>query len=463
MTVLDYAKIAFLLALVATLLYLLRLYQQRAHPPPSPELVRKLFHISGGVLGLSLPWLFDSLRPVLILSTVMIGTFLAMRFVRRVRGGVGQVLLGVNRSSVGEFCYMSSVCLLFWLSAGNKLLYSVPLLILALADAFAALVGEEYGKLPLRMAGAPKTYEGSFTFMLTAFFCVHVPVLLSAQTGRLESLLVGVGVGAMVMMAEVAAWWGLDNVIVPIWSYMLLKSMVRMNAVELVSHIVVLVALTLFIRLWRRRTILGDDALFGATVWSYVVWSAAGWRWVLPPAMQLAVYALLTARVAMDRSRVHRFPIVLANIAGSMLWLLIYRQTDDPALLLPFAACFGANTAIIALVRQKTASPAVPARRAISTSTAKGALVLVPTALAFGGLALYALLQFAFGFVAVYLATVLFYATQPRLSDFPNDAGRWFRQVTIVTATSTLALGLYYGVLRAVSMPTLRDLLEIYR
>ena len=55
MTALDYGKIAFLLALVATLLRVLRLYQERGVPRPSPELVRKLFHISGGVLGLSLP------------------------------------------------------------------------------------------------------------------------------------------------------------------------------------------------------------------------------------------------------------------------------------------------------------------------------------------------------------------------------------------------------------------------
>jgi phytol kinase len=462
MTALDFGKIAFLLALVATLLYLLRLYQLRGEPRPNPELVRKLFHIGGGGLGLLLPWVFDSLVPVLILSAVMVGTFLAMRFVQRVRGGVGQVLLGVNRSSVGEFGYITSVCLLFWLSAGDKLLYSVPLLIVALADAFAALVGEQYGKLHLHMAGARKTYEGIFTFMLTAFFCVHVPVLLSAQTGRLESLLVAVAVSAMVMMAEVAAWWGLDNFIVPIWSYMLLKSMVRMSAVELVSHITLLVVLTLFVRLWRNRTVLGDDALFGATLWSYVVWAVAGWRWLLPPAMQLAVYAVLTARVARDKPQIFRFPIVLANIAGSMLWLLIYRQTDNPALLLPFAACFGANTAIIALVRQKTASPAVPARRAISTSVVQGLLVLVPPALAFDGLALNAVFQLAFGFIAVYVATVLFYAAQPGLSDFPNDAGRWLRQVIIVTATSTLALGLHYGVLLVVSMPTLRDLLEIF-
>jgi hypothetical protein len=78
------------------------------------------------------------------------------------------------------------------------------------------------------------------------------------------------------------------------------------------------------------------------------------------------------------------------------------------------------------------------------------------------GSALAAMLHLAFGLVSVYAATLLFYAAQPRISQFPIDAGRWFRQVAIVTASSSLALGLHYSALRAVSVPSLRDLLEIF-
>jgi len=237
MSALDAIKVVVLVGLTGSLMYALRWYQVHGMPPPEPELVRKIFHICGGILGLSLPWLFDSLTPVLVMGTLIVIAFVAMRLVHRLHGGVGQVLLGVKRNTVGEFCYIVSICLLFGLAHGDKMLYSVPLLILALADASAALIGEQYGKLPLRMRGDRKSYEGALAFMLTAFFCVHVPVLLSGQTDRLESLLIGVGVSIMVMMAEAAAWWGLDNFIIPIWSYMLLKSMVRMDAVQIASHL----------------------------------------------------------------------------------------------------------------------------------------------------------------------------------------------------------------------------------
>lgn len=461
MTLADMLTVLVLLSLAGGLMGALRLYQLRAKPPPAPELVRKLFHIGGGVLGLSLPWLFDSLVPVLVVTGTVAASFVAMRFVEQLRSGVGQVLLGVDRRTVGEFCYIASIALLFWLSKGNKLLYSVPLLILALADAFAALIGQEYGKLPLHMWKERKSYEGAAAFMLTAYFCVHVPVLLWGNTGRLESLLIAFDMSVMVMMAEVAAWWGLDNIIIPVWGYMLLKSLLGMDAVELSSHLAFLLALALFMRFWRNRTTLGDDALFGATLWGYVVWAVGGWRWVIPPLIQLVIYATITARTRFDQLRIFRFPVVLANIGGSIFWLLTYRQSGEPALLLPFAACYGSNVAIIALVRNKQAAPELGWRQAVSANVAKGMLVVLPSVVVLDGFTASALTDLGFGLIAVYAATALFYRLQPRLTEFPVDAGRWIRQGTIVAATSVIALGLHFGAMPDPGSLSLWDLLNL--
>ncbi len=462
MTPADVGKILLLLVLAGALLAGLRLYQTRKKPPPSPELVRKLFHIGGGAIGLTLPWLFNAIVPVIVLAVVLVGSFAALRFVQRLRGGVGQVLLGVQRSSFGEFGYVVSMLLLFWLSHGDWLLYSVPLLVLALADAFAALIGEQYGRLQLHMIGGRKSYEGSMAFLLTAFFCVHVPVLLSARTGRLESLLVAVGVSFMVMMVEVAAWWGIDNIIVPLWSYLLLKSMLRMDALEIATHLAFLLALGLVLRFWRNRTTLGDDAVFGSTVWGYIVWTVGGLPWVMPPLIQFLIYATVTARTPADQQRVFRFPVALANMVGSMLWLVVYRQTEDPTLLLPFAACFGGNVAIIALVRQKFSTPDITAQPAIAASVAKGLLVVVPAVFLLDGFTVAAAIDLAFGTLSVLTATALFYRLQPALSTFPVDGWRWFRQATIVTAASTIALGLHYGSLPTATRPNPRDFLQFF-
>jgi len=228
MTATDALKVLAVLAATATAYAGLRVFQVKWKP--EPELVRKLFHIGGGAIGLSLPWLFEDVAPVLALGVLVAGALVALRLVPQLRSGLGQVVFGIKRQTIGELCYLASICLLFWLTSDNKLLYSVPLLILAFADAFAALIGEQYGKLRLHMTGDRKSFEGALAFFLTAFFCVHVPVLLWGGTTRLESLMIGVDLSILVMMAEAAAWWGLDNLIIPVWGYMLLKSLLQMDA-----------------------------------------------------------------------------------------------------------------------------------------------------------------------------------------------------------------------------------------
>jgi phytol kinase len=437
---------ALLIVVVTVVMYGgLRVFQVRRKP--EPELVRKLFHITAGIIGLSLPWLFDDTAPVLLLGLLVMGALVALRLVPRLRSGLGQVLFGVQRDSLGEIFYVASICLLFWLTGHDKLLYSVPLLILAFADTFAALIGEQYGKLLLNMTGGSKSYEGALAFFLTAFFCVHVPVLLWGGTHRLESLLIGLDLSILVMMAEAAAWWGLDNLIIPVWGYMLLRSLLEMNAAELSAHLAFVLSLGLLLRFWRHHTNLGDDALFGATLWGYVVWAVGGWRWVAPPLIQLFVYAAVTAKTPMDRAHPFRFYVVLSQIAGAFFWLLVYRQIDAKAVFFPFTACFGANLAILALVTERFAEPEVPWRITVSKCAARGMLVVVPSILIMDGFSLQALLDLAAGLLAVYAATAIFCRVQPGIESFPLDPGRWLRQSVVVAVTSTIALGIHYGLL----------------
>jgi phytol kinase len=432
-----------MLALVAatgTLLGGLRYYQLRCRP--DPEVVRKLFHIGGGALGLSLPWIFDDLLPVLLLALAVTSLFVAIRVLPRLREGVGQVFLAVERSTVGEFGFLASFCLLFWLARDDKLLYSIPIMMVALADALAALIGQSYGKRALHIAGNGKTVEGAVTFLLIAFFCVHVPVLLWAETGRLESLLIAINVAAMVMLAEAAAWRGLDNLIIPLGGYMVLKSLLEATSPELAVNLVFLASLGAFMVFWRSRATLGDDALAGAVLWGYVTWSVGGLPWALASLLQLAAYATVTARTPLDRERNLRFPVVLANVAGSIPWLLAYRESADPALFVPFATCFGANVAIIALVRAKFADPALALRPTLTMSIAAGMLIVVPSMLAAYGPAMSAVLGTAAAFVATAAAAAVFYLIQPAIASLPVNAGRWVRQAIVVGVASLLAFAL---------------------
>jgi hypothetical protein len=83
MTAADTLKVLLVLAAVSAVYGGLRVFQVKARP--ESELVRKLFHISGDAFGPSLPWLFEDLAPVLVLSATVAGAFVAMRLARQLR------------------------------------------------------------------------------------------------------------------------------------------------------------------------------------------------------------------------------------------------------------------------------------------------------------------------------------------------------------------------------------------
>lgn len=426
--------------LAGTLMLLAGLRAWQLHCSPHPELVRKLFHLGGGLFALPLPWIFSSPAPVVVLGAANLALFALLRAVPALRKGPGQVLAAVSRNTVGEFCFVLSLVLLFMLASETPLLYGVPLLILALADAFAALVGREYGKLFYSVSGGSKSVEGSLAFFIAAFFCVHVPVLLFTDTPRLECLLIGINIGLMVMMAEAAAWWGLDNLIIPLFGYALLCTFLNMEAPELLTHLGFLAGLSLFIRFWRKRTTLADDGLFGVCLWGYVAWALAGWQWVVPALILITVYTSVTRHTPDNHVRQFNFPVALANLFGSIVWLLLYRQSGNPALFAPFAAVFGADLAIIALVRHRHAQPGIPLWQSLASSTLKGILLLVVSILLFEGISPAILATIAGGTLAVIAATLLFAFTQPRLEAFPVGSDRWLRQALIAACCSALAL-----------------------
>ena len=94
-----------------------------------------------GLVVLPLPWVFDRAWPVILLAVLACCTMVATRSIRSLRGGIGTVLSGVGRDSLGEIYFPIAVTSLFILGRADWLLYVVPILMLTLADAVAALVG----------------------------------------------------------------------------------------------------------------------------------------------------------------------------------------------------------------------------------------------------------------------------------------------------------------------------------
>lgn len=437
----SWAGLGIVLGLMALLMVGVRVFQLLARP--HPELARKMFHTGGGVIASTLPWLVERQLPIVVLGVVSAGGFVLLRVVPRLRASLGQVLGGVKRASSGEFYFLASVITVFLLSGRAPALFVPPILVLAVADASAALVGVGYGKVHfLTVEGGRKSAEGSMAFVVAAFLCVHVPLLLWTTTGRAESLLISLNVALLAMMAEAIAWRGVDNLIIPFFVYAFLRTYLRMPPWLLGAHTGVLLGLFVFVYLWRGRTNMAASARVGAVLFGYVVWLLVGWKWLVPPLLVFSTYRGLSRRVSFDDRRHINLPVISSVLLPPLGWAVVQwlLSWSTAIFFLPYATIFAANLALIALVRDLHVLPGVRWPRLIPVALARGALPLVPSILLVVGLTPLAVIQVAFGLGAITVALCGFCLWQPEAEAYPINPARWARQAVCVAIASLLGL-----------------------
>jgi phytol kinase len=319
-----------------------------------PELARKCVHVLMGLVALSFPWIFNSAWPVFVAALLAIAVLGAVRCLPYLKSRWGPVLGGVGRDSLGELYFPVAVALVFWLADGDKLLYCVPILVLALADAVGALVGTRYGLSSYTTDEGRKSYEGSLAFFIVAFFAVHIPVLLATETGRADSLLTALTLALLVTLMEALAWRGLDNFFIPLTSFFALDLYLRLETSALVERFAALVTLTVVALVWRRHTTLTDSSALGSAVFGYIVWTLAGWQWLAAP---LILFLLYTKIGRLQGNKISRRDIqsVIRVMAGPMVILFVAISLPWKALALLFYATFGAHLANVSVSREHTA------------------------------------------------------------------------------------------------------------
>ena len=245
-------------SIFAVLMISLQVY--RRSRSKDPELVRKLLHIGMGLVTLTLPWLFSTIWPVLLLTVGFTLFLTALRFCRPLQRLFGGVIDGVARQSMGEIYFPLAVGLVFVLSAGDPITFCIPMLILALADASAALIGKRYGTLRYATADGEKSVEGSIAFLIVALLSTQIPLLLFTDTGRAESLVIALTLSLFVMLLEAIAWRGLDNLFVPLGAFFLLRSFLKMDVSALTAHLGIAVVLVMLSVLFRPQRAIARQA-----------------------------------------------------------------------------------------------------------------------------------------------------------------------------------------------------------
>ncbi len=428
------------LAFPVLLMLGLRLLQRRGKI--RPELARKLFHIGGGVLGFSLPILTPDPVVVIVLTALSIGGLYALRRSARLEEHAGKVLTSVGRASLGDFCFPLSVCILFLAARGSPVLYYVPLLILTFGDAVAALVGVRYGLKQYAATDGYKSIEGSAAFFITAFLCVHVWLLLGTNTGRLESLLIAVMLGLLVMMLEAVAWNGLDNLFIPLAAFILLRVYLNLSAEQLIERLVATALLSALVLSIRNRTTLNTSGLLGAIFVGYVFWMGGDLRWLVMPVLVLVAYRHLSPDSEWDRAVVHDIHVVLCVCSSGLAYLFFSATLRGPELLLPAVISYAAHLALIGIVRWQLKTGMEPPPFVTLASILKASTVLFVPYILFmwltSGWRPELSIEIGAGLAGVLASVMLYRALSPPAALGEVDLRRW-RWQAIAAAIGSLA------------------------
>jgi phytol kinase len=254
-----------------------------------PEWTRKFIHFSTGLITLSYPWMFSRVETLLVLGGIVA---LALWFARR--SGRLPSLFGVDRESLGELYYPISILLLFLLAHDQPVFYVISIFTLIVSDALAALLGQSYGRHWYVVSGDSKSLEGSGVFFLSAFLCVHLPLLLLTDLERGACVLIATQLALLITSFEAIGVGGNDNLIVPLGTYYLLVKLTPHSATGVTEQLLVqLVILAVVLLLaWRTRFMTFSGALAAHLV-LYASGALGGPRWLIAPILTLFALIVL--------------------------------------------------------------------------------------------------------------------------------------------------------------------------
>lgn len=329
------------------------------------EYTRKATHVGAGAVVFAFPWLVSHTTTVAVLAVSFAGILLG----GRVTGLLGSIH-NVERRTSGAYYYPLAVLGVWLLSAGDPLLFCVPLGIMAVADTGAALVGQRAGETTYRVMDGERSLEGSLAFFALAFTIVLVA---SAVAGRPEwpaTLLVALVVAVLTTAVESVSVRGSDNIGIPYAAWLALEHTERLGLHALGDWTLGMVLGVLLVFVSSERARLepsGAVFIFLVTTLSYAL---GGWVWFLPLA---ALYAgFLAARVPGLTQLEQVFP----TTAGAMVVVVAYAHTERADLYVFYLTTVAASGAmggvLIAAVRRWPQLPLGIAGALVPIVVAKG-------------------------------------------------------------------------------------------
>lgn len=127
----------------------------------------------------------------------------------------------IDRESIGSLAYPASVYMAFlFYDHYNKdnVFFYLPILILAISDPIAALIGKKLPYKPFSIGDTRKTLSGSVACFVSAFIiCVCVFYFNRAGTSLPDILFRSLVIAIIAAVAEAVSGKGFDNITIPVF------------------------------------------------------------------------------------------------------------------------------------------------------------------------------------------------------------------------------------------------------
>lgn len=183
----------------------------------SPELARKLAHMSSAVFAALLPLVlgFDEIA---LLGLLFAGVMLTSQ-----RLGVFTAIHGVGRRTYGEILFPIGIAALA-IACPSPLSYAYGVLVLGLGDGLAALVGERFGRRRIPHLQTRKTLWGTGAFLVVCF-ALGVPLVIATGASPAYALAAAAAMAIALTPVELFLTYGLDNLALPLVAGLLITGL----------------------------------------------------------------------------------------------------------------------------------------------------------------------------------------------------------------------------------------------
>ena len=293
----------------------------------SAEGARKLVHVSMGMMCLSFPWIFQETQAVVILASIAVLGIILIR-TTQLRDQLGVSLFSVKRLSIGELVFPIAVAWLFTMyksgSHSSAVYYTIPLLLLTLADTIGAIAGTKFGKVIYKTASAQKSVEGSIAFFVTAYTCTFIPLLLFTDQDVVHITLISLILTLFMTAVEGISGMGMDNLLIPIGSYFLLDFYSTIEP-HLLWWRVILIVSILGVLIWtRKKHNLNGGTVLTASLLCFISSMLGGIYCLLACLFIFLRHIMAVKNILSEQQRhTHSLDTILSISVPAMTWLTL--------------------------------------------------------------------------------------------------------------------------------------------